>query len=487
MAAKSKDTLASSAYEAVIGLEVHVQLNTRTKMFCGCENRFGAPPNSLVCPVCLGLPGALPAINREAVKSAVRVVLALGCEVARSTKFDRKNYFYPDLPKGYQISQYDRPIGSGGAVDFLLDGTRRTVRLKRVHLEEDAGKNTHSADRPISHVDLNRAGVPLLEIVTLPDIRSAAEAGAFLRSLRLVMLYLGVSDCNMEEGSLRCDCNVSIRPRGSDALQTRTEIKNLNSFAFVEKALAHEISRQIRARERGERIVQETRLYDPERDETRSIRGKEEEHDYRYFPEPDLAPLTFSDELLAGIRSGLPELPLVRLERFQRELGLGEYVADVLVRDPEACELFERSVALYGDAKSLANWVANALKEEANSRKIGVRGLGLSPDRFVELLSAVDEGVVSKQKAREVLRAMLESDRPVRDIVAALGLEQISDESLLRVQVAEVVAAHPGPAADVRQGKKKSIHFLVGQVMQRTKGTANPGRVAELIREVLGG
>ena len=484
-AEKKLDPLENSAYEAVIGLEVHVQLNTSTKMFCRCENKFGAEPNTNVCPVCLGWPGALPYANRQAIEQSLRAVLACGCEVGEFSKFDRKNYYYPDLPKGYQISQYDQPLGLGGQVDFFLEGERAGVRLTRIHLEEDAGKNTHVGGRPVSFVDLNRAGTPLLEIVTEPDISSAAQAGAFLRNLRLIMLYLGVSDCNMEEGSLRCDVNISIRPKGAEHLETRSEIKNLNSFNFIEKALNYEIARQIELKERGEEVVQETRLYDPDRDETRSMRGKEAEHDYRYFPEPDLTPVTFTPGQLEEIRSELPELPIDRLQRYTGDLELEEYPADLLVRDHEAAVFFDSCMEVYPQARSVANWILNSLKEEANSRKVGISSLGLEPGRFVDLVKAVDDGIVSSQKARDVLEPMLETDKSVAEIISELGLEQISDDSMLREQVEKVLAEHPGPVEDVRAGKKNSVNFLVGQVMKETRGKANPGKVAGIIGEIL--
>ncbi|MBN1442286.1 MAG: Asp-tRNA(Asn)/Glu-tRNA(Gln) amidotransferase subunit GatB [Planctomycetes bacterium] len=487
-AAAGRDPLESTRFEAVIGLEVHVQLLTRTKMFCRCEARFGTEANALTCPVCLGLPGSLPCINRRAVESTVRVGLAFGSEIPLLTKFDRKSYFYPDLPKGYQISQKDDPICKGGRVEFFVDGEIRVARLVRIHLEEDAGKNIHVEGRPESWVDLNRAGTPLMEVVSEPDLRTPREAGDYMRMLRQVMLYLGVSDCNMEEGSLRCDCNVSTRLRGASHLETRTEIKNLNSFLNVEKALEHEIARQIRLRETGREaeIVQETRLYDPDRGETRSMRGKEEAHDYRYFPEPDLAPLVFSPEWIDGLRATLPELPLVRLGRFQEDLGLSAYHADQLVRDKEIADYFERCVESYRQPQSVGNWVLNALREELRSRGVGIEDIGVAPERFAELVRAVDDGAVSTQKARDVLRAMADSGRPAAELIREMGVEQISDDSFLRGVVQDVIAAHPGPVEDVRRGKRNSINFLVGQVMRRTKGQANPAMAMSLIDELIG-
>ena len=488
---KSKsDPTDGTPFEAVIGLEAHVQLKTRSKMFCGCENRFGAEPNTLVCPVCLGHPGSLPAVNRQAMEWAARVGLACGCEIARFTKFDRKNYYYPDLPKGYQISQYDLPICDGGEVEvyFANDSgvVRRKMGLVRIHLEEDAGKNIHAEDRPESWVDLNRAGVPLLEIVSKPDMHTPEEAGAYLRMLRLIMLYLGVSDCNMEEGTLRCDVNISVRPRGSTHLETRTEIKNLNSFTHVENALQHEITRQMKLRARGEKIVQQTLLFDPEKGETRVMRGKEEAHDYRYFPEPDLAPWIFSEEWIETIRKSLPEMPAVRLQRFQGVLGLSPYHADVLVRDVVMAEFFEEALETYDRAQSVANWVTNVVREESNARGVSAKEIGISPARLAELVKAIDESKVSNQKARDVFKAMLGNTKPVAEVIRELGLEQISDDSFIRNVVKEVIAKHPGPVEDVKKGKENSINFLVGQVMRQSKGKANPGIVLKLVKEELG-
>jgi aspartyl-tRNA(Asn)/glutamyl-tRNA(Gln) amidotransferase subunit B len=471
-------------FEAVIGLEVHVQLSTRSKMFCGCENRFGAAPNSLVCPVCLGHPGSLPVVNRSAVESAVRVGLACGSEIATATKFDRKNYYYPDLPKSYQISQYDQPIATGGGVEVMVGGLKRRIGLTRIHLEEDAGKSIHVEGRPESWVDLNRAGVPLIEIVSRPDLRSPEAAGAYMRMLRQIMLYLGVSDCNMEEGSLRCDSNVSIRPRGAKTLETRVEIKNLNSFVHVESAIAYEIRRQTKVRAAGGSVEQETRLYDPDCGETRPMRGKEEEHDYRYFPDPDLAPLKLDAAWLRKVRETLPELPVPRMERFQAEYGLSAYHAEVLVKEREVADFFEACAAITSRTQPIANWMVNSVREEMNVRRVGLGELGITPKRLVEVVEASEEGRVSKQRARDVFRAMLGNERPVDDVIAALGIEQISDDSFLGEAVREVLAAHPAAAEDVRQGKRKSVNFLVGQVMRRTQGKANPTVVSRLIEEL---
>ncbi|HVR75267.1 MAG TPA: Asp-tRNA(Asn)/Glu-tRNA(Gln) amidotransferase subunit GatB [Planctomycetota bacterium] len=488
MAKSRTDPTEGTPFEAVIGLEVHAQLKTRTKIFCGCENRFGAEPNTLTCPVCLGQPGALPVVNRAAVEYAMLVGLAAGSEIARFTKFDRKNYYYPDLPKNYQISQFDLPLCTGGFIDVYVRETKRRIGLTRIHLEEDAGKNIHAEGRAESWIDLNRAGVPLLEIVSRPDLRTPEEAGAYLKMLRLMLLYLGVSDCNMEEGSLRCDVNASIRPRGAANLETRTEIKNLNSFTNVENALSYEIGRQIKLRTGGGEVVQQTLLFDPGRQETRVLRGKEEAHDYRYFPEPDLAPLTFTAEEVERLRSVLPEMPVSRFERFQSAFGLAAYHADVLVRDPGMAGFFEECVRLYAKpeaAQAIANWVVNAVREEANTRGGSVADSGMAPARLVELIRAIDEGKVSNQKARDVFKAMMGTAEPVGEIIRSLGLEQISDDAPLRVAVEEVIAAHPGPVEDVRKGKKNSINFLVGQVMKKTRGQANPPRVAKMIEEAL--
>ncbi len=492
MATRVLDPTEGTPYESVIGLEVHVQLATETKMFCGCRNRFGAEPNSQTCPVCLALPGALPVMNRRAIEWSVAAGLACGCDIATRTKFDRKNYFYPDLPKGYQISQFDQPLCSGGGFEISTepegdgDGKTKWIRLTRIHLEEDAGKNTHVEGQPESLVDLNRCGVPLLEFVTEPDLRTAEEASALLRQLRLTMLYAGVSDCNMEEGSLRCDVNVSIRPRGSADLETRCEIKNLNSFTNVEQAIVHEIRRQIKVKSAGGEIVQETRLFDPNRGETRGMRGKEEAHDYRYFPEPDLPPLELDPAWIEDIRSGLPELPRARLERLTSELGLALYHAEIIVRDPGLARYLDACVVLFPDAKEIGNWLVTTVQEEMNARGVDIDGLGIDPERFVELVAAVADERVSRQKSKDVFRAMLGNEKTVDGLIAELGLAQVSDDGFLRDAITEVFSEQPKALADVRAGKKNSVNFIVGQVMRKTKGKANPGKVAQLIEELAG-
>ena len=398
-------------WEAVIGLEVHCQLRTNTKMFCRCQNKFGSSPNHNTCPVCVGHPGSLPVINETAIEYAIMAGLALGCDIAPYTKFDRKNYYYPDLPKAYQISQFDLPICENGGVDIRVDGESRRIPLVRIHIEEDAGKNIHAQGAPHSRVDLNRAGTPLLEIVSQPAIHTSEETVAYVRALRMTMLYLGISDVNMEEGSLRCDCNVSIRPRGSDHLETRAEIKNLNSFTFIQSAVQVEISRQIQLREAGHTIAQETRLYDPARNETRSMRGKEEAHDYRYFPEPDLIPMTIDEARLSELRARMPALPQDTLDRLLNEHGLPEYDADILIQDPEVVGYFEDCVRLFPQAKKVSNWVINDLFQEMNERKVSVRDVGLSPERLVELIEAVAQHVALLLALQRALHAVVEHGR----------------------------------------------------------------------------
>jgi aspartyl-tRNA(Asn)/glutamyl-tRNA(Gln) amidotransferase subunit B len=484
----------SAAYEAVIGLEIHAQLRTASKIFCGCSTTFGAPPNTQVCPVCLGLPGALPVVNRAAVDTAVRAALALGCEIRETSIFARKNYFYPDLPKGYQISQYERPLAEHGKIAAGADywAPAHDIRITRVHLEEDAGKLLHegfadSARR--SYVDLNRAGVPLIEIVTEPDLRAPAEAAALFGYIRELLMALGVNDGNMEEGSLRCDANVSVRPAGSDALGTKVEVKNLNSFRFLEKALEYEIARQTDVAAAGGRMVQETRLFDAAGGRTFSMRSKEAAHDYRYFPEPDLPPLVVDAARLAAIRAAMPELPAARRRRLQTAYALGEADVVTLTQVAPGLDLyFERAVAAGADAKAVKNWLLGVVRAnmndegDASAADLEAR---LPPERLAGLVALVDRGAINASTAKDVFERMIATGRTADDIVAAEGLAQIDDEGALAALVADVVAKHPDAVAQVRAGKTNTVGFLVGQVMKAAGGKANAKRVNELIRRAL--
>jgi aspartyl-tRNA(Asn)/glutamyl-tRNA(Gln) amidotransferase subunit B len=455
-------------FESVIGLEIHAQLLTASKIFCSCSTAFGAAPNTHVCPVCLGLPGPLPVLNREAVDLAVRAALALGCRINESSVFARKNYFYPDLPKGYQISQYERPLATGG----VLTG----VGITRVHIEEDAGKSIHEgfadSDRK-TYIDFNRSGVPLIEIVTEPDLRSAADAAAFFSRLREILVWLGVNDGNMEEGSLRCDANVSVRRAGDTALGTKAEVKNLNSFRFLEKALDHEIERQIELVASGARVVQETRLWDPSAGHTVSMRSKEEAHDYRYFPEPDLPPLTVDAARVERIRADMPELPEARRRRFVDRYALPEYDAAQLTQSREVSEYFEAAVAAGASPKVAGNWIIN------------IAGSSLPLERLTGLLALVEKNVISGSIAKTVFDTMVASGRTAEEIVAAEDLAQIDDEGQIARLVAEVLAKNASAVAQYRGGKSNAFGFLVGQVMKAAGGKANPKRVNELLKRVL--
>jgi aspartyl-tRNA(Asn)/glutamyl-tRNA(Gln) amidotransferase subunit B len=477
-------------YEAVVGLEVHAQLLTRSKLFCPCENRFGAPPNTLVCPVCLGLPGALPVLNRHAVTLALRAALALGCRVSETSVFERKNYFYPDLPKGYQISQYQAPLALEGALEFPGAQGGRRMRIARLHLEEDAGKLLHegfSWSHEKSGVDLNRAGVPLVEIVSEPDLRGPEEAHAYLTALRAVLLYAAVSDGNMEEGSLRCDANVSVRRRGAAALGTRTEIKNLNSFRHVARAIEHEIARQVALVESGHEVVQETRLWNAERGETVPMRSKEEAHDYRYFPEPDLPPLVVDAEWLDAVRRSLPELPAARRLRFVAEYGLPDYDASVLTAERDLADYFEAAAREGGEPKPVSNWIMTELlrKLKEDSRPLAQAPVG--PQALAGLVKLVAAGAISGKTAKDVFERMWTSGETAAAIVEREGLAQLDDEAALAAAVAEVLAASPGQVASYRGGKAATLGWFVGQVMKRTGGRANPQRVSALLKQALDG
>ncbi len=493
-------------YEPVIGLEVHVQLKTRTKIFCGCPTTFGEPPNTRVCPVCLGLPGVLPVPNRRVVEFAMKVGLALHCDIAPASRFARKNYFYPDMPKNYQISQYELPIATKGWLE--VDGRR--IGITRVHMEEDVGKLSHEwpgLAGPYSYVDFNRAGVPLLEIVSEPDLRSPEEAGAYLRKLRELLRYLEVSDANMEEGNFRCDANVSVRPAGTAALGTKVEIKNLNSFRFVQQALDHEVRRQSAALAAGERLVQETRLFDPDRGVTQPMRTKEHAHDYRYFPDPDLLPLEVSREWVARVRAQLPELPDEKRDRFVREYGLPAYDAAVLTSARGLADYFEAAVRARlaaGDgaageagraavAKETSNWVMGELlrKLKDDGRDPGEladpAAVPIPPARLAALLALVERGTINRNTAKAVFEEMYATGEAPERIVQARGLAQVSDTAALEATVRDVLAANPEQVAAYRGGKDKLFGFFVGQVMRATGGKANPKVVNELLRRALSG
>lgn len=473
------------SWEAVIGIEIHVQLRTERKLFCGNRVVFGDAPNTHVCPVCLGLPGALPTVNPEAVRLALRTALAVDCTVQGRSVWARKNYFYPDLPKGYQISQFEEPLATDGKVVFDVEGEEHAVRIRRIHMEEDAGKLIHDRFPDATAVDLNRAGTPLVEIVTEPDLRSPAATRAFLAALKQMLEYVGVSDCNMEEGSLRADANVSLRAAGTESLGTKTEIKNVNSFSGIEKALELEIERQREVLESGGRIVQQTLLWDDHRGRIRPMRTKEESHDYRYFPDPDLPTLSVTAQEIDEVRAGLPELPRQRRERFARDHGLSEYEAGVLTQTRTTADYFEEVAEGLGDAKAAANWVMGPVQALVNERKESLDAVPVSASRLVELLTLLRDGVVSDSAAKKVLGMLAAESATAREIVEREGLVQVRDTAQLEAWVAEVVEAHPEEVERYRGGEERLLGFLVGRVMARSRGQADPRQVNELLRSTL--
>jgi aspartyl-tRNA(Asn)/glutamyl-tRNA(Gln) amidotransferase subunit B len=469
-------------YEPVIGLEVHAHLLTRSKAFCACSTAFGAPPNTQVCPVCLGLPGALPVLNGEAVRMAVRTALALSCSLRKESRFARKNYFYPDLPKGYQISQYDEPFSEHGHLDLEVDGVLRPIGITRVHMEEDAGKSTHHGRGSV--VDLNRSGVPLVEIVGEPELRSAAEAAEYLRVLRDVLVFIGVSDGNLEEGSFRCDANVSIRPVGETLLGKRVELKNINSFRFVERAISHEIARQTAILDGGGTLVQETRGWNEDEGTTFSMRSKEDAHDYRYFPDPDLPPLVLDDALVAEVEATLPELPRAKRDRFVREMGLSSYAAQVLTGHPRIAAFFEEAAALHGQPTKVANFVQSEVLRDVSTHGLSAT-FPVTARQIARLLQLVDAGTISGKQAKEVYALICRTERSPEDVVAELGMQQVSDVGAIEEVCRRVLDAHPRQAADLRAGKASLMGFFVGQVMKETGGSANPRMVNEVLRRLL--
>ncbi len=470
----------------VIGLEVHAQLKTRTKIFCSCSTAFGAPPNTHTCPVCLGMPGVLPMLNRKVVDHTIKMALATHCTVQPESRFARKNYFYPDLPKGYQISQYELPIATNGYLDIETGGQTLRIGITRIHMEEDAGKLIHDPDRPVSRVDLNRTGIPLMEIVSEPDIRSPEAAGEYLRQLRTILRYLDISDGNMEEGSFRCDANVSIMPEGSTVLGTRTEVKNLNSFKHVEKALYYEIARQKETILDGGRVIQETRLWQPDNGQTVSMRGKEDAHDYRYFPDPDLLPLVIDEGWIERMRAQMPELPAQRKARYMADYGLSSTDAQVLTGSRELSDYFEACLAQFDQPKTVANWIMGDLLGLLNAKGLDIENTPVSPEGLAGLLKLLDADVISGKIAKTVFEAMAETGKPAKTIVEEKNLLQLSDNSAIDPIVDSIIHGHPDEVQRYRGGQKKLISFFVGQVMKATKGKANPKIVNEILRKKLG-
>ncbi len=474
-------------WEVIIGLEVHAQMLTNTKIFCGCSTKFGAEPNTQTCPVCLGMPGVLPVLNGRVVEFALRAGLGTGCEIRRESVFARKNYFYPDLPKGYQISQFDLPICEHGHLVIDTPDGEKRVGITRIHMEEDAGKNTHDPEGGPSRVDLNRAGVPLLEIVGEPDLRSSDEAVEYLKALRDVVMYLGINDGNMEEGSFRCDANVSVRKRGEEKFRNRVELKNINSFRFVKQAIEYEIDRQIEVWEDGGNVVTETRLFDTQKGVTRAMRSKEEAHDYRYFPEPDLLPLRIDEAWIERVRGELPELPRPKAKRFASEHGISAYDAQVLVADQHVAAWYERAVAAYGKgAKPVANWVINELLRLVKDSPEGIAASKATPEKLAGLLNLLDERKINAAAAKQVLEIVHGTGEDPAQVVEKQGLAQVSDTGAIESAADRVIAANPGQVEKYQGGKKNLLGFFMGQVMKELGGKGDPKLVTEVIKAKLG-
>jgi aspartyl-tRNA(Asn)/glutamyl-tRNA(Gln) amidotransferase subunit B len=474
-------------YEPVIGLEVHAQLLTDTKIFCGCSTKFGAPPNTHTCPVCLGMPGVLPVLNKKVVDFMMRMALATHCRINGECNFARKNYFYPDLPKGYQISQYASPPAEHGWIDVEINGAKKRIGITRIHMEEDAGKLLHDEHNPVSHVDLNRTGVPLIEIVSEPDIRGTEEAAAYLRRLHEILVYLEICDGNMEEGSFRCDANVSLRPRGTETFGTRTELKNMNSFRNVQRAIEYEIKRQAYVLDAGDAVVQETRLWDDTAGVTHSMRSKEEAHDYRYFPDPDLVPIVIDENWIEAVRATLPELPLEKRERFVREYQIPAYDAGVLTAGRALADYYEEVVHLSGQPKIASNWIMGDVLRFLNEDKKEIRDCPIAPAALAEMIRLIQDGTISGKMAKEVSEAMYRTGKAPGAIIEEKGLVQITDEGALAGTISEIIGNNPAQAAQYRAGKEKVFGFFVGQVMKATGGKANPQVINDLLKKMLAG
>ncbi|WP_353740612.1 Asp-tRNA(Asn)/Glu-tRNA(Gln) amidotransferase subunit GatB [Desulfoferrobacter suflitae] len=472
-------------YEPIIGLEVHAQLLTRSKIFCGCSTTFGALPNTHTCPVCLGMPGSLPVLNENVVEFTIRMALATHCQIAAISQFARKNYFYPDLPKGYQISQYELPLAEKGWVEIETQRGPQRIRINRIHMEEDAGKLIHDEFQPVSHVDFNRTGVPLIEIVSEPDLRTPEDAASYLKMLRETLRYLEICDGNMEEGSMRCDANISLRPVGTERLGTKTELKNMNSFRNVQRALEFEIRRQRALLEKGETIIQETRLWDTGRNTTVSMRGKEEAHDYRYFPDPDLVAIVIDEQWIERVRGSLPELPDAKRERFMRDYELPPYDAQVLTSSKALADYFEAAVQRFAQPKLVSNWIMSELLRELKKDEKDIEGCQVTPQQLAELLELIDKDIISGKIAKSVFQEMYTTGRSAAGIIDDQGLKQVKDESAIESVIDEVLAENNKEVELFRGGKEKLFGFFVGQVMKKTKGKANPKLVNEILRKKL--